>query len=392
LNLYEFQAKIIFREYGIGVPPGRVVDNPAEAVLAAQDIGFPVVMKAQILEGGRGKAGLIRMAGEEREAFNQAQDLLLHSGKAKNVKKILVEKKIPLRVEYYLGMAIDELNAIPVLIFGTQGGMDIEEISREKPETICRLYINPWKKISEGEMGRLLSGIPLDQDVRIRLEAYCKKIAQLFFAKDCVLAEINPLAMSEEGDFVALDAKMIVDDNALFRHSDLKHLEEESSDIPLENEANRKGFSYVKLNGDIGVVSHGAGLGMLVVDMIKNAGGSPANFLDIKGHEREKNGLQEVRVRNEMDIVLADPSVKAILFNVFGGLTRCDEVARGLRNYLKEHTVEVPMVVRLFGTGSEKVPQILKDMPVILVRDLDEAITQVIRVRQERKCVVHPGR
>ena len=385
MNLYEFQAKGIFREYGITVPQGQVANNPREAFEVAREIGFPVVMKAQILEGGRGKAGLIRMVQDTDEAHRHAQDLFLQSGRGKKVKRILVEEKIAFQREFFLGIAIDESRALPVLILGVLGGIDIEEISESRPETIFKMYLHPWERLSSRELDPFLEDIPLGESLRSQFKPCCEKLSQLFFDKDCILAEINPLALSQEGSFAALDAKIIVDDNALFRHLDLKPLEEESSDVPLENEANKKGFSYVKLDGDVGVVSHGAGLGMLVVDMIHNAGGKPANFLDIKGHEREKNRLQEVRVKNEMDIVLADPSVKAILFNVFGGLTRCDEVAAGLRLYMKTNKVEIPVVVRLFGTGSEKVPEILRDMPVILVNNLDEAIARVIRVRQERK-------
>jgi succinyl-CoA synthetase beta subunit len=384
LNLYEFQGKRIFREYGIPVPQGQVIHGPHEAVNTVQRIGVPVVMKAQILEGGRGKAGLVRSSQDEAEAHQQAQDLFSQRGKGKNVKRVLVEKKIPLRGEYYLGMAIDELNSLPVLIFGTLGGVDIEEISQSRPETLFKLFQNPWERLSLNNLGQFLTTIPLGEDIRRKLRPGCEKLSQIFFDQECILAEINPLGFSQEGDLVALDAKVIVDDNSLFRHPNLQPLEETSSDIPLENEALKKGFSYVKLDGDIGVVSHGAGLGMLVVDMIRQAGGRAANFLDIKGHEREKNRLQEIRVKNEMDIVLADASVKGILFNVFGGLTRCDEVALGLRKYLKEHKVEVPIVVRLFGTRSEMVPEILRDVDVTLINDLDRAVAEVVRLRKER--------
>ena len=384
MNLYEFQGKRIFREYGIPVPRGQVTHDPREAVDTAREIGFPVVMKAQILEGGRGKAGLIRSAQDEAEAHQQAQDLFSQRGKGKNVKRVLVEEKIRLRGEYYLGMAIDELNSLPVLIFGTLGGVDIEEISQSKPETIFKLFLEPWERLSLNHLDQFLTTIPLEEDIRKKLTPCFERISQLFFDLECILTEINPLGFSQEGELVALDAKVIVDDNALFRHPDLQPLEETSSDIPMENEALKKGFAYVKLEGDIGVVSHGAGLGMLVVDMIRQAGGRAANFLDIKGHEREKNKLQEIRVKNEMDIVLADPSVKVLLFNVFGGLTRCDEVALGLRKYLKEHKLRVPIVVRLFGTRSEKVPEILRGVEVTIINDLDRAVAEVVRLRKER--------
>ena len=384
MNLYEFQGKRIFREYGIPVPQGEVIHEPHEALNTVQKIGVPVVMKAQILEGGRGKAGLVRSVQDEAEVHQQAQDLFSERGKGKNVKRVLVEKKIPLRGEYYLGMAIDELNSLPVLIFGTLGGVDIEEISQSRPETIFKLFQNPWERPSLNSLGQFLTAIPVGEDIRRKLGSCCEKLSQIFYDQECILAEINPLGFSQEGEFIALDAKVIVDDNALFRHPNLQPLEETSSDIPLENEALKKGFSYVKLDGDIGVVSHGAGLGMLVVDMIRQAGGRAANFLDIKGHEREKNRLQEIRVKNEMDIVLADTSVKGILFNVFGGLTRCDEVALGLRKYLKEHKVEVPIVVRLFGTRSEEVPDILRDVEVTLINDLDQAVAEIVRLCKQR--------
>ena len=383
MNLYEFQGKRIFREYGIPVPQGEVIHELYEARNAIQKIGVPVILKAQVLEGGRGKAGLVRSAQDEAEAHQQAQDLFSQREKGKIFKKVLVEKKIPLRGEYYLGMAIDELNSLPVLIFGTLGGVDIEEISHSRPETIFKLFQNPWERLSLNSLGQFLTAIPVGEDIRRKLGSCCEKLSQIFYDQECILAEINPLGFSQEGEFIALDAKVIVDDNALFRHPNLQPLEETSSDIPLENEALKKGFSYVKLDGDIGVVSHGAGLGMLVVDMIQQAGGRAANFLDIKGHEREKNRVQEIRVKNEMDIVLADASVKGILFNVFGGLTRCDEVALGLRKYLMEHKVKVPIVVRLFGTRSEEVPEILRDVQVTLMNDLDRAVAEIVRLRKE---------
>jgi len=384
VNLYEFQGKRIFREYGIPVPQGEVIHEPHEALNTVQKIGVPVVMKAQVLAGGRGKAGLVRSAQDEAEAHQQAQDLFSQRGKGKNVKRVLVEKKISLRGEYYLGVAIDELSALPVLIFGTLGGVNIEEISQSRPETIFKLFQNPGERFSLNSLDQFLTTIPLGEDIRRKLRPCCEKLSQIFFDQECILAEINPLGFSQQGEFIALDAKVIVDDNALFRHPNLRPLEETSSDIPLENEALKKGFSYVKLDGDVGVVSHGAGLGMLVVDMIRQAGGRAANFLDIKGHEREKNRLQEIRVKNEMDIVLADPSVKGVLFNVFGGLTRCDEVALGLSKYLMEHKAEVPIVVRLFGTRSEAVSEILKGVEVTLINDLDRAVAEIVRLCKER--------
>lgn len=389
MNLYEFQAKEMLREYDIKIPQGQLVHTSMEALNASKKIGFPVMIKAQVLEGGRGKVGLIRSADKESEVLKEIEDLTCRTDKFRNIKKMLVEERICLKEEYYLGITIDELAAKPVLIFGTTGGVDIEEISTEQPESIFKLMIDNWEEILQRQVGDFIARIPIGKETFETLILICKRLRKMFLEKDCLLAEINPLGVSGEGDLIALDAKIIVDDNALFRQPDIKEMEGESSDIPLENEANKKGFSYVKLNGDIGIISHGAGLGMLVVDMIENAGGRAANFLDIKGHEREKNRIQEIRVKNEMDIVLSDDRVKAILFNVFGGLTRCDEVALGIRAYVEKHQVGIPIIVRLSGTGSEKVNEILKDLNVILVEDLDEAISKVVQIQKGNKEYVH---
>ncbi|MFC1864091.1 ADP-forming succinate--CoA ligase subunit beta [Thermodesulfobacteriota bacterium] len=385
MNLYEFQAKGIFKEYGIKIPQSQLVCNPTDAVNASKEIGLPVVIKSQILEGGRGKAGLIRIVRQDSEVRKHAEDLLFNTGRTKNERHILVEKHIGAKREYYMGITIDELTEQPVLVFGTAGGVDIEEISKRNPETLFRLSIDPWEGVYDTRIESFVRELTIHKGVGKKLRPICKRMIQLFLDKDCLLAEINPLVASEEGDLVALDAKVVFDDNALFRHPAFRVMEGESSDVPLENEANKRGFSYVKLDGDIGIISHGAGLGMLAVDMIGNAGGSAANFLDIKGHEREKNKVQETRVRNEMDLVYSDTRIKAILFNVFGGLTRCDEVAEEIRNYLREHESRVPVVVRLSGTGSEKVHEILKDENVFLVDSLDAAISEVVRLSKRNK-------
>jgi succinyl-CoA synthetase beta subunit len=383
MNLYEFQAKELFEAYGIDVPQGKLVYNPSEALNASKKIGMPVMIKAQVLEGGRGKAGLIRVAEDDSKVLEHAEDLLFPIGRSKNVKKLLVEKKVALRNEYYLGITIDELAALPVLIFGTTGGVDIEQVSQENPDTIFKMSIDPWGRFFEEQTEAFLREIPLNTDTKQKLKSFYERLSRLFFDKECTLAEINPLGLSEEGELVALDAKIIVDDNALFRQTDLHNIEYESSDIPLENEASRRGFFYIKLDGDIGLVTHGAGLSMVTVDMVKNAGGNPANFLDKKGHEREKNKTWDIQIKNEMDIVLSDKRIKTILFSVFAGLVRCDEIAMGLRKYLRENRVGIPIVVRLSGTGSEKVHEILKDENVIVVDNLNEAVSEVVRVSKE---------
>lgn len=263
------------------------------------------------------------------------------------------------------------------------GGVDIEQVSQENPDTIFKMSIDPWGRFFEERTEAFFREIPLNTDTKQKLKSFYERLSRLFFDKECTLAEINPLGLSEEGELVALDAKITVDDNALFRQADLHDMEYESSGIPLENEASRRGFFYIELDGDIGLVTHGAGLSMLIVDMVKNAGGNPANFLDKKGHEREKNKTWDIQVKNEMDIVLSDKRIKAILFNVFAGLVRCDEIAMGLRKYLRENRVGIPTVVRLSGTGSEKVHEILKDENVILADNLNEAVSEVVRLSKE---------
>jgi len=383
LNLYEYQAKDILRRYDLPTPEGRLCENTAQVTEALVDIGLPVMVKAQILEGGRGKRGLILSAESRDDAVGQAEKMLSGAGLAKPIRKVLVEQRLPLQKEFYLSVTVDELNAAPVLVFGTQGGVDIEELSRTRPETIFKMHIDPENGISADGLTRFLDDVPLEDTIKRAFRPFCRKLAALFLQNDCLLAEINPLGLVSEDSLLALDAKISIDDNALFRHADFKKLESEASDIPLENKANRLGFSYVKLDGNIGIVSHGAGLGMYTVDLVGKGGGRAANFIDINGSERELNRSQELRVKNELDIVLSDPRVVAVLFNVFGGLTRCDEVAMGIRKYLEQSRVNVPLVVRLSGSASEKVPEILDGLDVTLAGDLAGAVSAAVKIAGE---------
>lgn len=378
MKLYEYQAKDLLRQHGLPTPAGRLCENTAQVAEAVVDIGLPVMIKAQVLEGGRGKSGWILPAETRDDAVRQAQCLLSGATAEKPVAKLLIEQRLPPDREFYLSVTIDELNASPVLVFGTHGGVDIEDLSHKRPDSIFKLHVDPEDGIRADRLDRFLEDLPLAVGVREALGAYCRNLVALFMQHECLLAEINPLALVSANRLIALDAKIIIDDNALFRHADLKKLESEASDIPLENTAIRLGFSYVKLDGNIGIISHGAGLGMYTVDLVGKAGGRAANFIDINGSERELNRSQELRVKNELDIVLSDPRVAVVLFNVFGGLSRCDEVAMGIRKYLETYPLRVPLVVRLTGSASESVPEILGGLDVTLAGDLSAAVSAAV--------------
>ena len=383
MYLHEHRAKELFSQYGIPLPAREVAGDPAEAVTSSEKIGLPVVLKAQLLEGGRGKAGLITMVDAPSEIRDKAE-ALFSVGKTRGFQQILVEKKIAIKKEYYLSVTIDQSTAQPLIIFGKIGGVDIEKVSGEHPESLFRENLDVFGSSPSEQIQSFAAEISVDSDIKEKLRDVIERLVKLFMEKECILAEINPLALSSDDRLVALDAKVMIDDNCLYRHSDLKEIESEASDIPLENEASERGLTYVHLDGDIGVMSSGAGLGMFTVDMIRKEGGSPANFMDIKGSEREKNRYQETRMMNEMDIVLSNPRVKVLLINKLHGLSRCDEVAMGIRKYLQEHEVNVPTVVRLAGTRSEYVHEILKNEDVILVENLDEAVSAAMKILKGR--------
>lgn len=363
MKLYEYAAKDILSRYGIPVPEGKIVSDAEGAFDAARSIGESVI-KAQVLTGGRGKAGGIIKAGNPEEAKRSAEKILGMSIKGFRVKKVLVEKCIPHIKEMYLGITIDRSAKCPVIMASSEGGVDIEEIAKNSPEKIIKVHVHPLAGIHEYQ-ARMIAG-SLDRNNVLLLADIVKKLYRVFIENDCLLAEINPLIEASDG-IIALDAKMIIDDNALFRQD---YAEEEDSSP--EGIAKRNGMSYVGLYGDIGCIVNGAGLAMATLDMIKHYGGDPANFMDIRA------GAGEKQVKKALEIIISDKKVKAIVINIFGGLTKCDEVALGIIDILPY--LKIPLVVRLTGTNEEKGREILAEHGIQSAASTEEAARGVVEL------------
>lgn len=362
MKIHEYQAKLIFAEYGIPVGKEKVAETPAEAELVATEIGLPVVIKAQVKVGGRGKAGGIQLV-ERLEAVPEvARKILQMTIKGIPVRKVLVATAIPIVKEYYLGITIDRTRRKPVLLASAAGGVDIEEIARCNPRKIKRQEIEPRIGLLPFQARHI--GFKLFSEPRVvnDFTQIALKLAKIFFDKDCSLVEINPLVSTKmpKDDqanlkLLALDAKIVFDDNGLFFHPELKVYQDLSEEEPNELAAKAAGLSYVKLDGNVGCVVNGAGLAMATMDLIKRYGGEPANFLDIGGSSSPE------KMKSAMDIILSDKKVRVILINIFGGITRCDDVALGLIQALKSAKVSLPIVTRLVGTNEAQAQKLLAE-------------------------------
>jgi succinyl-CoA synthetase beta subunit len=351
VNLHEYQSKTRFAEFGIPVPLGRVAKTAAEARAIAEELGGRVVVKSQVLVGGRGKAGGIKLADNPADAEQKADQILGMDIKGLTVEQVLIDPVSNIATEIYLGVTNDRAAGLPVIMASAEGGVEIEQVAADNPDAIIREHINPFLGLRDYQARSLASGIELPREHWKAFTKIARGLFQCYIASDAVLAEINPLVITGEGELVALDGKMVIDDNALFRQKALAEIRDDSADAPAEIEAREAGLSYVKLDGQIGCMVNGAGLAMTTMDMTKLYGGDnigPANFLDIGG------GAQADKVAAALRIILSDPNVKSVLFNIFGGITRCDEVARGILQALDEVKVDVPMVIRLNGTNAEE--------------------------------------
>ncbi|NJD78126.1 MAG: ADP-forming succinate--CoA ligase subunit beta [Candidatus Methanoperedens sp.] len=365
MKLYEHQAKEIFSKYHIPVPEGSLITKAGDAMGVAERLG-DVVIKAQVTVGGRGKAGGIAAASGPQDAKKAAERILGMSIKGLPVKKVLIEQYRKPQKEIYLGITIDRKARRPIIMASMEGGVDIEEIARSSPEKIIRMHIHPLTGIHDYQ-ARALASL-LDRDNSVPILDVIKKLYRVFNDYDCVLAEINPLALTaqEEQGIVALDAKMVIDDNALFRQ---EAAEEESGS--LEDMAKKSGMSYVGLDGDIGCIVNGAGLAMATLDMIKEYGGEPADFMDVRA------GANEEQIRTALRIVSSNMNVKSIIVNIFGGLTKCDEVARGIVDVISE--IRVPLVVRLAGTNEQEGRKMLEKYGTTIVSSTEEAAMEVVK-------------
>ncbi len=377
MKLHEYQSKTIFAEHGIPIPRGRVASTAAEVKNIAHELGDRVVVKAQVLVGGRGKAGGVRLANTAEEAEELATQILGMKIKGLPVRKVLVDEAVEPTSEIYLGVTNDRSQYCPVMIASSEGGVEIEEVARTDPAKIIKQTIDPLLGLQVFQARYLASAIELPREhwkdfISIALGRY-----EPYRANDAALAEINPLVITKDGRLLALDGKMVIDDNSLFRHPELVEMRDIDEEAPAEHEARMYGLSYVKLDGNIGCMVNGAGLAMTTMDVAKACGGEPANFLDIGG------GATAEKVAAGLKIILADPKVKVILVNVFGGITRCDEVARGILTALETEKSNVPMVVRLVGTNEEAGRLILSEAKMITAESLEEAARIAVQVVEE---------
>jgi succinyl-CoA synthetase beta subunit len=362
MRIHEYQAKALLRGFGVPVPKGDVADTPAVTRAVAERLGGKVVVKAQVHAGGRGKAGGIKVVASPAEAEAAARQILGMRLKTPQtppegivVQKVLVEEAFPVTRELYLAVTVDRQTGVPLVMASEAGGMDIEEVAARSPEKILRAPADPALGLLPFQVRRLCFGLGLDGDLGKAGAAAIGGLYMAFIARDCSLAEINPLVTTADGRLLALDAKLTFDDNALFRHPEIKGLRDPNEETPLDVEAAKFGLNYIKLDGTVGCMVNGAGLAMATMEIIKHAGGAPANFLDVGG------GANATQIENAFRILLSDPNVKGVLVNIFGGILRCDVLADGLVRAARTLAIKVPVVVRMEGTNVEEGRRMLKE-------------------------------
>ena len=356
MDLYEYQGKELFRRFGIPVSDGRVARTVDEARTAAGELGGPVVVKAQVLTGGRGKAGGIKLAGDPEEAALHAEGILGMDIRGHVVRRLWIEKASDIAREYYLSITFDRGAKRPLFMFTTEGGVDIEEVAASRPEKLVRLHVDPLEGFRPWHARRLVYGAGIeDTSEQRQIADIAHRLFDCFTSCDAMLCEINPLIVTPDGEVQALDSKFTADDNALYRHPDIAEMRDLDAYPPEERAARAKDVTYVKLDGEVGILGNGAGLVMSTLDVVALAGGKPANFCDLGG------GGDAQGVVDALEVITADPQVKSIFFNVFGGITRCDEVARGILAALDRMAIEHPIVVRLDGTNAEEGRRLLAE-------------------------------
>jgi len=372
LKLQEYRSKEILAQYGVPLQAGQVATTPDEAAAIARTIARPVVIKAQVLVGGRGKAGGVKLADTPDEAARAAEAILGMSIKGITVRTVLVAPAASIAKEFYLGLILDRAAKAITVIASAEGGVEIEETARTHPEAVLRLRLHPLIGLQEHNVRRVAFFLEIPPDLRRAFRQVLRGLYDAFVGTDADLAEINPLAVTEDGRLTALDAKIVLDDSGLARHPDIELMRDLNEEEPSETAARQAGINFIKLDGSIGCMVNGAGLAMTTMDLVKLAGGEPANFLDIGG------GAKADKVAAAFRIILDDPSVKAILINIFGGITRGDEVARGIVEARSTLTRDVPMVVRIVGTNAEEAKPILAQANLITADSLDEAAAKAV--------------
>ncbi len=374
MKIHEFQAKVILREHGVPVPPGQMATTPDEAISACAEMTFPVVVKAQVHVGGRGKAGGVKLAQSADEVRAAAEAILGMDIKGCTVNQVLVEQGIDIQREIYIGFVIDRAAKRPVLIASAAGGVEIETVAAETPEKILTEVIDPALGLCDYQVRRAAFFLDLPKTAVKGFGHILRALHIAFIARDCSLAEINPLVVTGAGEVIACDAKMNFDDNALGRQPELAPLRDDREEEPLEVEARAAGVNYVKLEGQIGCIVNGAGLAMATMDVVKHFGGEPANFLDIGG------GAKADQVTEALRIVTSDPTVNTILFNIFGGIVRCDRVAEGILQAKERLSLDLPIVLRLVGTNEKQARAMLEGTDLIMLDTMSEAAQRAVEL------------
>ncbi|MFQ6103834.1 MAG: ADP-forming succinate--CoA ligase subunit beta [Candidatus Glassbacteria bacterium] len=374
MKLHEYQAKEIFKDFGIPVPRGEVAKSPEDAYRIASEIGKEVVIKAQVHVGGRGKAGGVKLAENADDAKKAATAILGMDIKGLIVRKVLVAEAVKIDREYYVGLLIDRRTKKPVIMVSPAGGIDIEEVARETPEKIFKSIIDPRFGLHSFQCLNLAMKLHDDLKKARVISRVMQAMYAVFTAIDASLVEINPLVLTVDGEIWAIDAKINVDDSGLSKHTDIEKLRDVEAELPQEIKARESNLSYVKLDGSVGCVVNGAGLAMATMDLIKHYGGEPANFLDIGGSSSPE------KVLSALEIIFADPNVKVVLFNIFGGITRCDDVANGIVRALDELDEEPTLVIRLTGTNEDVGVRILEERGLAATSSMDEAVKKAVEL------------
>ena len=378
MKIHEYQAKELFRAAGMPVQPGDIASSVDEAVAVATKMGYPVVVKAQVHAGGRGKAGGVKLAKDAEEIRAKATAILGMDIKGSIVRKVLIAPAAEIKSECYVGLIMDRASKRPVFMVSKAGGIDIEEVAATTPEKIIKLSVNPLLGLTDHQARYLSYALYTDPAHVKQCMVVLKCLYKAFWDNDCSLAEVNPLIVDGNDQVLAIDAKINLDDNGLYRHPNVAAMRDLGEEDPAENEAREGDLSFVKLNGTIGCIVNGAGLAMATMDMTKYYGGEPANFLDIGGSSNPK------KVVKAMSIILRDPNVKVIAFNIFGGITRCDDVANGLVAAINEMKPSVPIIVRLTGTNEEAGREILKQVGISAYSTMNDVMQEAVNLAQSR--------
>ncbi|MCC7102291.1 MAG: ADP-forming succinate--CoA ligase subunit beta [Fimbriimonadaceae bacterium] len=378
MKLHEYQSKDLLARHGVPVPGGEVTRDPAEAKVIAEKFGGKVVVKAQVLMGGRGKAGGVKLFDDAQAAADFTKEIIgkrlvsIQNPAGMVVEKVLVAEQIDIAEEYYLSVLMDRAAAKLVVMISKEGGMEIEEVAATNPDAIVKVHVDPAWGLSDYELREAVAKANIPALARSQMISMIKKLVKVYLDADADMIEINPCALTPEGKLLAADAKVSIDENALYRQLEYQETADDSAEDPIEAEAARRGIAYVKLDGDVGIIGNGAGLVMCSMDEVKAAGGQPADFLDVGG------GAQAERVKSCVELVMMDPNVKGILINIFGGITRCDEVAKGILQAFDELNIDIPVVARIEGTAAEEGRAILSGSRIMPAQSMQEAAKKIV--------------